>query len=123
MENNLFAGWLSGSAPFFVENGEALYALRAMPSDSVDLILTDPPYFKVVKEAWDREHRKRVDFVEWIGMLADEWARILKPNGSLFCFMGTKTATAVEVEISRVMRPLNRIVWDKPGGERACRCR
>ncbi len=35
--------------------GDCLEAMRAMPANSVDLIATDPPYYKVKGDAWDRQ--------------------------------------------------------------------
>ncbi len=34
--------------------GEALAEMQKLPDNSIDLIYTDPPYFKVKGEAWDR---------------------------------------------------------------------
>jgi adenine-specific DNA-methyltransferase len=34
---------------------EALVLLRALPDASVDLIVTDPPYFGYKDEAWDNQ--------------------------------------------------------------------
>ena len=37
--------------PWTITRGDALDALRRMPDDSVDAIITDPPYFRVKAEA------------------------------------------------------------------------
>ena len=39
-------------------HGDCLEAMRAMPANSVDLIATDPPYYKVKGDAWDLRPRR-----------------------------------------------------------------
>ena len=38
--------------------GDAIETMRGLPDNSVDLIATDPPYFKVKGDAWDRQWDK-----------------------------------------------------------------
>lgn len=79
--------------PFQLYNGDCLNALRALPSDSIDSIVTDPPYgLSFMGKGWD----KAVPPVEiWA-----ECLRVLKPGGHLLAFAGTRTqhrmATAIE---------------------------
>lgn len=93
---------------------DALDVLRSLPSNSIDLIATDPPYFRVKGLAWDRAWDTADGFIAWIGQLADEWCRVLKPNGSLYCFASPKMAARVEVEIGKRLAVLHQIVWVKP---------
>jgi adenine-specific DNA-methyltransferase len=90
--------------------------MRAMPANSVDLILTDPPYFKVKDEPWDRAWDTPKEFLAWLGTVADEWQRILKPNGSLYCFASPQMAARVEVMLGERFNVLNRIRWTKEAG-------
>ena len=97
-----------------IECAEALSFLRALPDSSVDLIATDPPYFKVKSEAWDRQWDKPAEFLAWLGTIADEWRRVLKPNGSLYCFASPQMANRVETMIAERFNVLTRIIWQKP---------
>lgn len=36
-------------------NADCLEFIRSLPENSVDLIVTDPPYFKVKPEGWDNQ--------------------------------------------------------------------
>lgn len=101
-------------AGFEIHHGDALDVLRTMPDNAVDAIVTDPPYFKVKSEAWDRQWDKPQAFLAWIGQLCDEWQRVLKPNGSLYCFASPKMAARVEVTIGERFNVLSQIVWAKP---------
>lgn len=45
--------------------GDCLAYMRTMPAASVDLIATDPPYYKVKSAAWDRQWRTSDKFLAW----------------------------------------------------------
>jgi adenine-specific DNA-methyltransferase len=95
---------------------DALEVLRHLPDNSIDLIATDPPYYRVKGLVWDRAWDTVDGFLAWIGQLADEWQRVLKPNGSLYCFASPKMAARVEVEIGKRLDVMNRIRWIKTAG-------
>jgi site-specific DNA-methyltransferase (adenine-specific) len=97
-----------------VDHAEALEWMNGLPDSCVDLIVTDPPYFKVKDEDWDRQWAKPEAFIAWLGTIADEWRRILKPNGSLYCFASPQMAARVEVMLSERFNVLNSIAWAKP---------
>lgn len=99
-----------------VRHGDCLELLRAMPDNSVDAVVTDPPYFKVKGEAWDRQWDRPHQFLDWIGRLAEQWQRVLKPNGSLYVFASPKMAARVEVKIAERFDVLNRVRWVKDAG-------
>ena len=97
-----------------IEHGDCLGAMRTLPDNSIDLIATDPPYYRVKNEAWDRQWDSPEKFIEWIGELCMEWQRLLKPNGSLYVFASPKMAARVEVAIGEAFDIVNRITWRKP---------
>lgn len=61
-----------------VHNIDVLEGLGYLPDDSVNLVLTDPPY-NIGKAAWDTID----NYVEWCGKWLKECERVLKPNGIL----------------------------------------
>lgn len=64
--------------------GEALKALKKLPDNSIDAVVTDPPYgLKFMNQKWDYD----VPSVE----LWKEVLRVLKPGGHLLSFFGTRT--------------------------------
>ena len=65
-------------------NGDCLERLKALPDNSMDSIVTDPPYgLKFMGKKWDYD----VPAVEvW-----EECLRVLKPGGHLLAFSGTRT--------------------------------
>ena len=94
--------------------GDSIEVLKSLPDNSIDLIATDPPYFKVKKESWDRQWDKPAEFIKWLDSCAEQWQRILKPNGSLYCFASPQMSARVEVMLSDRFKVLNRITWKKP---------
>jgi adenine-specific DNA-methyltransferase len=110
---------VSVAPPHRVEHAEALAFLRSLPESSVGLVLTDPPYFKVKPHGWDRQWSKRDGFLDWLDTIAAEWARVLRPNGTLVCFAGgnptggATTAARVEVRLAERFDVVASCVWVK----------
>jgi len=99
-----------------IHHGDCLEVMRGMADNSVDAIVTDPPYFKVKGDAWDRQWDKPAQFLAWLDTIAEQWQRLLKPNGSLYCFASPKMAARVECLMAERFHVLNRICWAKGGG-------
>jgi site-specific DNA-methyltransferase (adenine-specific) len=96
-----------------IHRGDSLAFARTLDADSVDAIITDPPYFKVKGEAWDRQWDKPHEFLAWLGEHLAEWHRILRANGSLYVFASPRMSARVEVLIGERFEVLNHIVWLK----------
>jgi adenine-specific DNA-methyltransferase len=94
--------------------GDCLDILPTLADNSVDLIATDPPYYKVKGEQWDRQWETPEGFLSWLDSVLAELYRVLKPNGSLYMFASPKMAARVEVLIAQRFNVLNRITWQKP---------
>ncbi len=109
--------------PVTVIEGDCLDILRALPDSSVELLLTDPPYHKVKGEAWDRQWKTDADYLTWMGLHAHEWNRVLKPNGSLYCFASPRMAWGVEGVIRERFNVLNCIRWAKDDGWAKRQCK
>lgn len=97
-------------------NGDCLDHLKTLPTNSVDLILTDPPYFQVKKNAWDNQWPNVESFIAWLDDVLVEFWRVLKPSGSLYLFCGPKLAANTELLIKSRFDVYNHIVWAKPSG-------
>jgi site-specific DNA-methyltransferase (adenine-specific) len=87
--------------------------MQGLADNSVDLVLTDPPYFKVKQDAWDRQWDDPAVFVAWLAAFIDECVRLLRPNGSLYCFASPRMSSRVECMIGERLNVLNNIRWDK----------
>jgi site-specific DNA-methyltransferase (adenine-specific) len=96
--------------------GDCLEVLRTMPDNSVDAVVTDPPYYRVKDEDWDRQWDNPEAFLVWLDQVAEQWQRVLKPNGSLYCFASPQMAARVEVMLGQRFQVLNNIRWTKAQG-------
>jgi adenine-specific DNA-methyltransferase len=96
--------------------GDCLDVMRTMPNCSVDAVVTDPPYYRVKDEDWDRQWDDPTAFLAWLDQVAEQWQRVLKPNGSLYCFASPQMAARVEVMLGQRFQVLNNIRWTKAQG-------
>ena len=96
-----------------IHTGDCLTILPTLPDNSVDLILTDPPYFRVKDLPWDRQWDKSDQYIAWLDKVLAEFQRVLRPNGSLYLFASPKMAAKVEYQIAKRFEVLNHIIWDK----------
>lgn len=75
-----------------IVHGDCIYKLQAMDSESVDTIITDPPYgLKFMGKKWDYD----------IPPL-DVWKEVLrvaKPGATLLCFAGSRTQHRMAVNV------------------------
>ena len=49
-----------------LENQDCLEFLKGLDDESVDLILADPPYFKIISHAWDNQWNSEERYLEWL---------------------------------------------------------
>lgn len=66
--------------------GDCIEKMRDIESGSVDLVIADPPYWKVVNEQWDNKWKDRCDYIEWSLKWIGEVSRILRYGGTFYCF-------------------------------------
>lgn len=74
----VFSAGLYCSATLF--KGDCLEVLRSIEDNSVDLVITSPPYADQRIRTYGGVHPDR--YVEWFMPIADELFRVLKPTGS-----------------------------------------
>lgn len=67
-------------------NGDCIKIMQKLDNDSVDLVVADPPYWKVVGEKWDYQWKTEKDYVEWSLKWIKEVSRILRIGGTFYCF-------------------------------------
>lgn len=78
--------------PYDIHLGNCLEVLKRIPENSVDSIVTDPPYgLAFMGKKWDYDVP---DQAIW-----EECLRVLKPGGHLLAFAGTRTQHRMAVRI------------------------
>jgi len=66
--------------------GDALALLRGLPDESVNLVVTSPPYALHFKKVYGNASKD--EYVEWLLPFAREVRRVLKPDGSFVLNIG-----------------------------------
>lgn len=74
---------------FVVKQGDVIEQLALLQNDSVDAIITDPPY-NVKMANWDAFPTNK-EFGEWCNQWGKECYRVLKPGGSILVFSAART--------------------------------
>lgn len=97
---------------------DCLAGMRDIPSGSVDLVLTDPPYGISYQSAWRSDKEERFDVIDgdgspFIWFLYDAF-RVLKDGGSLICFCRWD----VQEDFAKAIRWAgfnlrSQIIWDR----------
>lgn len=71
--------------------GDALDRLRSLPDDSIDVVVTSPPYFQLRSYGHDHQYGLEPHVDQWVQRLRDvmaEIARVLVPTGSVWLNLG-----------------------------------
>lgn len=70
--------------------GDSFEEIKKLPDNSVDLVLTSPPYADILSYGKNVSTKKPDDYVDWILPLFKEIVRVLKPSGSFILNIGDK---------------------------------
>ena len=65
---------------------DSLETLRALPDESIDLIMTSPPFALLRQKKYGNE--KQDDYVQWLSEFGKEAIRTIKPKGSFVLDIG-----------------------------------
>jgi len=66
--------------------------MASLPADSVDVVVTSPPYNLDIGYSSYRDDAPREAFLDWCEQWCAEVRRVLKPDGSFFLNVGAAPA-------------------------------
>ena len=69
-----------------IVQGDCVSTLRANIVPQADLIIADPPYFKVVGEKWDYQWRTEEEYINWTVDWCSAAYNMLRIGGSMYLF-------------------------------------
>jgi DNA modification methylase len=108
-----------------LSNQDCLEYIKSIPDNSVDLVLTDPPYFIGFDggKGWDSQWGSEIEYLEWCDKWTEECVRVLKPERMLVVFGTLKTETFLLYKLrttdqNPALTPQNEIVWSYNWGGR-----
>lgn len=103
-------------------NRDCLDFLSTLKDNSIDLVLTDPPYYKIVKESWDKQWKTERDYLDWCSLWTNECIRVLKPGRCMAVWGTTKTDTFLRYKLEVLNHPSltyqNWLIWHYDWGGR-----
>ena len=117
-------------------SGDCLIAMRTLPSESIDLIYIDPPFFsgrnrdalsgetnelRSFSDIWESG---MAEYLEWLGERLREMKRLLTPTGSIFVHLDWHAVHYVKCEMDKLFgceNFRNEIVWHYESGGRPAR--
>lgn len=106
--------------------GDNLHVMRQLPSESVDLVYIDPPFFsnRVYNVIWGDEHEERSfediweggldGYLIWLNARLYELKRVLKPTGSIYVHLDWHASHYIKAEMDKVFGYDNfrrEIIW------------
>ena len=103
---------------------DCLKYLETIPDNSIDLIITDPPYFIGFDggEGWDSQWKTERDYLKWCNHWTNHLVRVLKPNRMMIVWGTLKTDTFLKYKLMLSLfdelRSQNEIVWSYNWGGR-----
>lgn len=85
-----------------IYNIDCIEGMKKLPDECIDLVVADPPYWKVVGEKWDYQWRTEADYVEWSKKWFTEVSRVLRKGGTFYCFGYIRTLALLIPHLSEL---------------------
>lgn len=103
---------------FHLVHGDCLEGMRRLPDESVDLVVTSPPYNLDISYGTYHDKLDEGAYLDWSVAWATEVRRLLKPDGSFFLNVGATPADpwmphALLLALRPLFRLQNTIHWIK----------
>ena len=101
-------------------NGDLLKTIDFFPSESVDLMIIDPPY-NITKNFGGVKFASRGDeaYADYLASWFPQVVRLLKKNASVYICGDWKSAASVYTAASGLLTVRNRITWQREKGRGA----
>ncbi len=89
--------------------GDSLRWLQGLASETVDMVLADPPY-NINKAEWDTFESQQA-YVNWSLKWVEEAARVLKPTGTLYICGFSEILADIKLPALRFFEGCRWLVW------------
>jgi site-specific DNA-methyltransferase (adenine-specific) len=100
----------------YINNEDCIEGMKKIPSASIDMVLTDPPYTSPTVHAFGRQKVNRLSDLAiqefYFAEIKKEWERILKPNAPVLIFCDD-IYSAVLMGLFYEWQQKNLVIWDK----------
>jgi site-specific DNA-methyltransferase (adenine-specific) len=89
--------------------GDAIEWLGTLDTESVDLVIADPPY-NIKKAEWDTFESQEA-YVQWSVSWIEQVSRILKPTGSFYICGFSEILADIKLPASRFFKGCRWLIW------------
>ena len=93
--------------------GDCLDKLKELEDNSVDHIISDWPFFGVVKEDWDNQWNDLDEYLVWARQVIVEYKRVIKENGNLAIFTGRQYNRHISQILDEYFTEKRIIIWSR----------
>ncbi|MBI5254788.1 site-specific DNA-methyltransferase [Candidatus Falkowbacteria bacterium] len=94
-------------------NEDVLLGIDKIKNDSIDLILTDPPYCLGKDYGNDSDQKSSKEYLKWTCQWVDVVLPKLKKTGSFYIFLSWQYSPEIFVYLKKKLRMINEIIWDR----------
>ena len=99
--------------------GDCFILNNEIPDESIDLIVTDPPYGMSFQSGARKQKERKIandDNIDWIPEWINQQYRVLKNNSHAYIFCSWHKADHFKIEIEKAGFLIkNILIWEKPG--------
>jgi len=107
-----------------IKFGDCLELMKTLDDNSVDLIVTSPPYKDIIDYNNEKQYNGDEEYLDWLVVRLNEMYRIIKPTGSIIfnindkCENGFRNTYVFDL-VSKVsketkLKLYDRYIWQKP---------
>ena len=93
--------------------GDCFDLISSLPNESIDSLITDPPYYYLYKESWDQQWKNIDEYALWLDVFFEAISPKLKPNANIVCFSSSGLNDIVAKIIRNRFYMRGNIVWVK----------
>lgn len=109
-----------GAVPYLNEptNADWRDAVKQLPNECVDLVVTDPPYGMSYQSNMRKEKHKKIvgdDSLDWLDGWVVELKRLCKPEAHLYIFCSWHKVDEFKQTLQNHFNIKNILIWDKKG--------
>jgi site-specific DNA-methyltransferase (adenine-specific) len=103
---------------FKINLGDCVIGMKQMDAESVDVVVTSPPYNIGIQYGAYQDTKSHEDYLEWCADWGFQISRVLKPDGSFFLNLGDSSdnpffAFDVAKQMGKIFTLQNTIHWIK----------
>ena len=93
--------------------GDCIDKLKELDDNSIDHIISDWPFFGVVKEDWDNQWNSLDEYLDWAKKVIVEYKRVIKDNGNLAIFTGRQYNRYISQILDEHFTEKRIIIWSR----------